>query len=208
MRLASLPGVDGLERPVSGLVVAHPGGAVLVDAGVGGRKDSLGDWRVVTGAVADALAGLDMTPGDMLVVDTPAFDHCGQNAVFRHAAFYVPRADSTAPGASRRSCSDGSASPAQGRAARPGRRGPPRSLGGRDPRAHRGPPCIVAHSADGAAGLMIGTRPHAAPVRGPGHGSCRRAGGRPGGLAAVVGRISAVSTARVRFCHHTDVVHG
>lgn len=62
LHLASLRGVDGLEWPVHGFVVTHPGGAVLVDTGVGGPQQVLDDWRVVNRSVADALAGLDMTP--------------------------------------------------------------------------------------------------------------------------------------------------
>ena len=78
-----------------GFVVTHPGGAVLVDTGVGGPEEWLNDWRVVNRSVADALAGLDMTPGDIdLVINTHLhFDHCGQNAVFKHAPFYVQRAE-------------------------------------------------------------------------------------------------------------------
>jgi N-acyl homoserine lactone hydrolase len=95
LHLASLRGPDGLEWPVHGFVITHPGGAVLVDTGVGGPPDVLNDWRVVNRSVADALAGLDMTPGDIdLVINTHLhFDHCGQNAVFKHAPFYVQRAE-------------------------------------------------------------------------------------------------------------------
>src|SRR5262245_29183606 len=87
--------VAGAEWPVHGFVVTHPGGAVLVDTGVGGPDDLLSDWRVVNRSVADALAEIDMTPGDInLVINTHLhFDHCGQNAVFRHAACYVQRAE-------------------------------------------------------------------------------------------------------------------
>jgi len=80
---------------VHGFVVTHPGGAVLVDTGVGGPDEMLSDWRVVNRSVADALAELDMTPGDIgQVINTHLhFDHCGQNAVFRHAPFYVEGAE-------------------------------------------------------------------------------------------------------------------
>jgi len=83
------------EWPVHGFVVTHPHGAVLVDTGVGGPDYLLRDWRVVNRAVADALADVDMTPADIdLVVNTHLhFDHCGQNAVFKHAPFYVQRAE-------------------------------------------------------------------------------------------------------------------
>jgi glyoxylase-like metal-dependent hydrolase (beta-lactamase superfamily II) len=88
------PGGGG-EWPVHGFVVTHPGGAVLVDTGVGGPDKVLNDWRVVNRSVADALAELDMTPGDIgLVINTHLhFDHCGQNSVFKHAPIYVQRAE-------------------------------------------------------------------------------------------------------------------
>ena len=95
LHLASLQGLDGRRWPVHGFVITHPGGAVLVDTGVGGPQDALDDWRVVNRSVADALAELDMTPADIgLVINTHLhFDHCGQNAVFRHAPHYVQRAE-------------------------------------------------------------------------------------------------------------------
>src|SRR5215469_1771172 len=95
LHLASLQGVDGRRWPVHGFVVTHPGGAVLVDTGVGGPQHVLNDWRVVNRSVADALAELGMTPADIgLVINTHLhFDHCGQNAVFPHAACYVQRAE-------------------------------------------------------------------------------------------------------------------
>jgi len=54
----------------------------------------LADHRVVNRSVADALGEHDMTPGDIgLVINTHLhFDYCGQNAVFKHAAFYVQSA--------------------------------------------------------------------------------------------------------------------
>ena len=112
LHLASLRGPDGGEWPVHGFVVTHPGGAVLVDTGVGGPPQVLSDWRVVNRSVADALAGLDMTPGDIdMVINTHLhFDHCGQNAVFKHAPFYVQRQEPDRPGARSRSCTTGSAS--------------------------------------------------------------------------------------------------
>jgi N-acyl homoserine lactone hydrolase len=95
LHLASLRGIDGREWPVHGFVVTHPDGAVLVDTGCGGPDEALSDWRVVNRSVADALAGLDMTPADIgLVINTHLhFDHCGQNAVFGHAACHVQRAE-------------------------------------------------------------------------------------------------------------------
>jgi N-acyl homoserine lactone hydrolase len=99
LHLASLrpPGSgDGADPiPVHGFVVTHPGGAVLVDTGAGGPDRLLSDWRVVNTTAADALATLDLAPSDIsMVINTHLhFDHCGQNAVFPHAAFYVQRAE-------------------------------------------------------------------------------------------------------------------
>src|SRR6185312_13793829 len=60
-----------------------------------GPQDVLDDWRVVNRTVADALSDLDMSPADIgLVINTHLhFDHCGQNAVFSHAPFYVQRTE-------------------------------------------------------------------------------------------------------------------
>ncbi|HET9897557.1 MAG TPA: N-acyl homoserine lactonase family protein [Streptosporangiaceae bacterium] len=97
LHLASLTVADGSQWPVHGFVVTHANGAVLVDTGVGGPPDVLADWRVVNRTVADALADIDMSPADIdLVINTHLhFDHCGQNAVFRHAACWVQRAELT-----------------------------------------------------------------------------------------------------------------
>jgi len=94
LHLGATPG--DIERwPVHGFVVTYPGGAALVDTGIGGPPDLIRDWEVVNIAAADALAGLGLVPGDIdLVINTHLhFDHCGQNAVFKHAPFYVQRAE-------------------------------------------------------------------------------------------------------------------
>ena len=95
LRLATLGAGTDNEWPVHGFLVTYPGGAVLVDTGVGGPQQVLSDWRVVNRSVADALDEHSMTPGDIgLVINTHLhFDHCGQNAVFKHAAFYVQTAE-------------------------------------------------------------------------------------------------------------------
>ncbi len=95
LHLATLRGVDGNEWPVHGFVVSFPGGAALVDTGAGGPERWLTSWQVVNRSVAAALDELDMTPGDIgLVINTHLhFDHCGQNAVFKHAPFYIQRSE-------------------------------------------------------------------------------------------------------------------
>ena len=94
LHLGATPG-DTERWPVHGFVVTYPGGVALVDTGVGGPPDLIRDWEVVNVTAADALAGLGLVPGDIdLVINTHLhFDHCGQNAVFKHAAFYVQRAE-------------------------------------------------------------------------------------------------------------------
>jgi N-acyl homoserine lactone hydrolase len=95
LHLASLQGVDGREWPVHGFVVMHPAGCVLVDSGAGGPEHWLTDWRLVNRSIAEVLAEHDLVPGDVrLVINTHLhFDHCGQNAVFKHAPFYVQRTE-------------------------------------------------------------------------------------------------------------------
>ena len=83
--------------PVHGFVIKHPrAGAILVDTGVGwGDEDLIREWRVVNRHAADALAEHDLSPADVKIVINSHlhFDHCGQNAVFRHAPFYLQRSE-------------------------------------------------------------------------------------------------------------------
>ncbi len=79
-----------------GFVIKHPGeGAILVDTGVGWPSELLDEWRIVNRHAADALAEHDLSPADVRIVINSHlhFDHCGQNAVFKHAPFYVQRAE-------------------------------------------------------------------------------------------------------------------
>ena len=90
-----LADINGLI-PVHGFVIKHPrAGAILVDTGVGYPDDLLKEWRVVNRHAAEALAEHDLSPADVrIVINTHLhFDHCGQNAVFKHAPFYVQRAE-------------------------------------------------------------------------------------------------------------------
>jgi N-acyl homoserine lactone hydrolase len=207
LQLATLQGIDGSRWPVHGFVVTHPGGAVLVDTGVGGPQAVLDDWRVVNRSVADALAEEDMSPADIsLVINTHLhFDHCGQNAVFGHAPFYVQRAeldrmrrqagelhDWLGFRGARFELLDGDAEilPGLSVVATPGH-----TVG------HQ---CVVVDGSD----LLIGDaaytpRQYADP-----------AGPLPAGQADdvrawqdSVRRIHALAPARVHFCHHTDIVH-
>jgi N-acyl homoserine lactone hydrolase len=85
--------IDALNQiPVHGFVIKHlRAGAILVDTGVGWPTELVKDWKVVNRHVADALAEHDLSPADVrIVINTHLhFDHCGQNAVFKHAPFYV-----------------------------------------------------------------------------------------------------------------------
>ncbi len=82
--------------PVHGFVIKHPGaGAILVDTGVGYPEELVKEWRVVNRHAAAALADHDLSPADVrIVINTHLhFDHCGQNAVFKHAPFYIQRSE-------------------------------------------------------------------------------------------------------------------
>jgi N-acyl homoserine lactone hydrolase len=207
LHLASLqaPGDDN-TWPVHGFVITHPGGAMLVDTGVGGPEQVLNDWRVVNRSAADALAELDMTPGDIdLVINTHLhFDHCGQNAVFRHAPFYVQRRDSgwlagwfDFMGA-RFELLDGDAEVVPGVSVIT------------TPGHTVGHQCVIVRGGDGAPDLLIGDaaytpRQYLAPPD---------AKLPPGQASDVVSwrdsldRIRSTGAGQVHFCHHTDVIHG
>ena len=82
--------------PVHGFVIKHPrAGAILVDTGVGWPTELVQEWRVVNRHAADALAEHDLSPTDVKIVINSHlhFDHCGQNAVFNHAPFYIQRSE-------------------------------------------------------------------------------------------------------------------
>jgi N-acyl homoserine lactone hydrolase len=211
LHLASLRGADGLEWPVHGFVVTHPGGAVLVDTGVGGPGEVLSDWRVVNRSVADALADLDMSPADIgLVINTHLhFDHCGQNAVFRHAACYVQRTE-----LDRAQREDPQLSDWFGwmDARWELLEGDTEVLPGLSvittPGHTSGHQCVVVSTA-GGTDVLIGDAAYTPRMYG------LRAGDRlPPGQAAdpvawrqSVQRVKDTGPARVHFCHHTDVIH-
>ena len=84
------------DMPVHGFVIKHPrAGAILVDTGVGWPTELVQEWNVVNRHAADALAEHDLSPADVRIVINSHlhFDHCGQNAVFKHAPFYVQRSE-------------------------------------------------------------------------------------------------------------------
>ena len=200
------------QWPVHGFVVTYPGGAALVDTGVGGPENLVNDWRVVNVAVADALAELDMSPADIsLVINTHLhFDHCGQNSVFRHAPFYVQRAElerarRESPGLSdwfdfmgaRFELLDGDAEilPGLSVLATPGH-----TVG------HQS---VAVQAGDGSPDLLIGDaaytpRTYAAE---PGHSlPPGQAADRPA-WDATIDRVRSLKFSQVHFCHHTDTVH-
>ena len=84
--------------PVHGFVIKHPrAGAILVDTGVGWPTELVREWRVVNRHMADELAEHDLSPADVKIVINSHlhFDHCGQNAVFKHAPFFIQRSELT-----------------------------------------------------------------------------------------------------------------
>jgi N-acyl homoserine lactone hydrolase len=94
LHLATIGSMNDI--PVHGFVIKHPReGAILVDTGVGWPMDLLEDWKIVNRHAADALAEHGLSPADVHIVINSHlhFDHCGQNSVFKHAPFYVQRAE-------------------------------------------------------------------------------------------------------------------
>ena len=84
------------DIPVHGFVIKHPrAGAILVDTGIGSSAELIKEWRIVNREAAEALAEHDLSPADVKIVINSHlhFDHCGQNAVFKHAPFYVQRSE-------------------------------------------------------------------------------------------------------------------
>src|SRR5207245_8591479 len=84
------------QIPVHGFVIKHPrAGAILVDTGVGWPTELVQEWKVVNRHAGDARAEPDLSPADVQIVINSHlhFDHCGQNAVFKHAPFYVQRSE-------------------------------------------------------------------------------------------------------------------
>jgi N-acyl homoserine lactone hydrolase len=84
------------DVPVHGFVIKHPrAGAILVDTGVGWPTDVIHEWRVVNRHAADVLAEHDLSPADVRIVINSHlhWDHCGQNAVFKHAPFHIQRSE-------------------------------------------------------------------------------------------------------------------
>ena len=212
LHLASLQGIDGARWPVHGFVVAHPGGAVLVDTGVGGPQQVLDDWRVVNRSVADALADYDMSPEDIgLVINTHLhFDHCGQNVVFKHAPAYVQRAELSRARReetelyewfgfmnARFELLDGDAEVLPGLEviATPGHT--------------EGHQCVVVRGGGDGFDLLIGDaaytpRQYAEPDRD------KLPAGQASDIPAwrdSVRRIRSLRPERVHFCHHTEVIH-
>jgi N-acyl homoserine lactone hydrolase len=218
LHLAALRGPDGGEWPVHGFVIIHPGGAALVDTGVGGPDDLLSDWRVVNRTAADALAAIGMSPADIgLVINTHLhFDHCGQNAVFAHAPVYVQRAElARAQREAPRLCDwlgfmnasfellDGDAEilPGVSVITTPGHTA--------------GHQSVVVRAADGPADLLTGDaaytpRQYREPPGPDGSGGAGLPDGQAADFAAwrdSLARMHALGAARVHFCHHTAVLH-
>jgi N-acyl homoserine lactone hydrolase len=215
LHLASLtgPGGDRGRWPVHGFAVIHPGGAVLVDTGVGGPQDVLDDWQVVNVAAADALADHGLSPADItLVINTHLhFDHCGQNAVFKHAPFYVQR---TELARARREASDladwfdfagarfelldGDAEilPGLSVVTTPGHTA--------------GHQSVLVDTGDGAQELLIGDAAYTSrEFQGPLDQELPpgQAADHPS-WATSVGRLRTLAPSRVHFCHDTAIGHG
>jgi N-acyl homoserine lactone hydrolase len=171
-----------------------------------------GDWRVVNRSVADALAEQDMSPADIgLVINTHLhFDHCGQNAVFKHAPAYVQRAELNwikreSPQLydwfdfmnGRFELLDGDTEVLAGLEviATPGHT--------------EGHQCVIVRGAGDAFDLLIGDAAYTPRVY-AGLPDDKLPRGQAEDLPAWRGslaRIRSLAPDRVHFCHHTDVIH-
>ncbi|HVT71464.1 MAG TPA: N-acyl homoserine lactonase family protein [Trebonia sp.] len=207
------PGDDSGQWPVHGFVVSDGDQAVLVDTGVGGPQRVLDDWRVVNVAAADALAVVGLSPADITaVINTHLhFDHCGQNAVFRHAPFYVQRAELDR---ARREASDLAAWFDFAGARFELLDGDAEILPGLSvvatPGHTVGHQCVVVTAADGSAEVLIGDAAYNPAVyTGPADQELPpgQAADRPS-WAASLGRLRSLRPSRVHFCHSTDVLAG
>jgi N-acyl homoserine lactone hydrolase len=207
LHLATLGDDD--QWPVHGFVVTHPGGAVLVDTGVGGPQRVLDDWRVVNRTVADALADIDMSPADIgLVINTHLhFDHCGQNAVFKHAPIYVQRAEVARSQRKQPELHewfgfmdasfellDGDAEILPGLSVMS------------TPGHTSGHQSVVVNGTD----LLIGDAAYTPVQYGDPVAGAELEGQAEDRVAwrASIGRLHALAAERVHFCHSTDIVHG
>ncbi len=89
--------LEDLSRtiPVHGFLIKHPHGAGLVDTGYGTPLELIKDYRPVNASVSQALRKHDVDPADIqwVINSHLHFDHCGQNAVFPHAPFYIQRTE-------------------------------------------------------------------------------------------------------------------
>ena len=212
LHLASLRGPDGERWPVHGFVVTHPGGAVLVDTGVGGPAELLNDWRVVNRSAAEALGELGLAPGDIgMVINTHLhFDHCGQNAVFRHAPYYVQRAEVAraqreAPDLlgwlgfmnARFELLDGDAEVVPGLSVIT------------TPGHTSGHQSVLVRQADGTCDVLLGDAAYtpgqyAGP---PDEDLLPGQASDPAAWRGSLRRLQSLTAARMHFCHHTGVVH-
>ena len=202
------------NAPVHGFVIKHPrAGAILVDTGVGYPDDLIKEWRVVNRHAADALAEHDLSPADVkIVINTHLhFDHCGQNAVFKHAPFYVQRGElerarrqekKTAEwfdfAGARFELIDGDAEIADGVrvVATPGHTS--------------GHQCVVVE-VKGESSLMIGDAAYTSQIyrsgpqtdleRWPGQAA------DPGSWSSSLKRLHDMKPHAVHFCHDTEVIH-
>jgi N-acyl homoserine lactone hydrolase len=205
--------VTNFQAPVHGFVLKHPrAGAILVDTGVGWPHELIRHWTIVNRRMADALDEHGLSPADVrIVINTHLhFDHCGQNAVFKHAPFYVQRTELERArreesltkewfdfAGARFEVVDGDAEVAPGVRvmATPGHT--------------TGHQCVVVDGDDGDQ-LMIGDAAYTSiayqryrsfdPTRVPGQAADADA------WRASLDRVHALSPAAVHFCHDTAVV--
>ena len=189
--------------------------AILVDTGIGNRLSAV-ERKIFDhqeGWLPEGLAALGMEPGDVthVLLSHLHFDHCGQNAVFRHAPHFVQgtelsRAQRESPELydwfdfmnARFELLDGDTEllPGLSVITTPGHTS--------------GHQSVVVTASDGSSDVLIGDAAYTPRVYQelPAELPDGQAADRGSWEQSLTRIKSTGSGGRVHFCHHTDVVHG
>jgi glyoxylase-like metal-dependent hydrolase (beta-lactamase superfamily II) len=199
---------------LNSIVVRTGDKTILIETGIGNKlTEKMIKIYGQPAKLLENLASAGISPEDIdIVINTHLhFDHCGQNAVFPHAAFYVQRTELSRMKRESRTLydwldfmnatfelldGDTEILPGLSVITTPGH-----TVG------HQS---VVVQSPDGSADLLIGDAAYT-----PRQYASPDGEDLPPGQAAdlaswrsSVRRMQSLSPDRVHFCHHTDIIHG